>query len=320
MKRIKLYNEFINEEISFGKIITGIALSALGFFKPFQATAQHFDDKLIKEIKIDLNKSQDFQKKLDKCVENSRKWWTDRLTSAKTKQRLQNFHGLTDEETDSYIKRYLELVNNFKVIVFDNLKLGEEHKSTAGMVVNNVPRTVFISYNNCKNYDEKTLTNVISHEVQHLLDLILETTPYQFIKGIFSDYQRPEFEDSSVGIKRISSEFNINELEASEYEELISELRSLYIKELGKEYLESEKEINARVRDMRDYFGKSVNDKITVEDIKNYVREGRSLDGLDASVDLFLAHWAELGYPDLSTLLKSLNLLTKDSDNSTFRI
>lgn len=323
MKRIKYYNEFVNEEISFGKIITGIALSALGFFKPFQASAQQFDDKLVKEITINLKSDINFKSKVDKCLQNSKDWWRNRLTSQKTRNRLQNFHSLTDEETDKYINDYLDLLNQIQIVSFDGDKLDkvyktDEYSATAGMIVNTIGNKVFINYENCKDYSEKTLTNVISHEIQHLLDLILETTPYGYIKGIFTDHQVSDYK-SVDGAQKISDQFNINKLEASEYEEKISELRDHFIEKLGKEYVEEEKEINARVRDMRDYFGKSVGEKITVDDIKTYVRESRDLDGADASLDLFLAHWSMLGYPDLENILQGLNSFTK-GDEVTNRI
>lgn len=320
MKRIKCYNEFISEEISFGKLVTGIALSALGFFKPFQASAQEFDNNLVKEITVDTRTDKEFQTKLNKCVENSKEWWLKRLKEQRTKNRLQNFHSLSDEEVDDYIQKYTDLINNFRVIVFDNNKLGSEHQTTAGMVVTAIPKTVFISYNKCKSYDEKTLTNVISHELQHLLDTILETTPYGYIRGIFADMEKPNYDRNSI-VKKISTEFGISELEASEYEETWSELKDLYIEKLGRDFLENPKEVNARVRDMRGYFGKEgIDDKITVDDIKNYVRELRDLEGSDSSIDLIIIKWLDLGCPDLKKMLKDYNSFTKGEDDSTTRI
>jgi hypothetical protein len=327
MKRIKCYSEFINEEISFGKLVTGIALSALGFFKPIQVSAQEFDSNDVKKIAVDTRSDKEFQTKLKKCVENSKKWWLERLKEQRTKNRLQNLHSLSDEEVGDYIKKYTDLINNFKVVVFDNDKLvsfakelGSDHKSTAGMVVTAVPETVFISYNKCKSYDEKTLTNIISHELQHLLDTILETTPYGYIRGIFADMERPSYDRNSI-VKRISDEFGISELEASEYEETWSELKDIYIEKLGRDFLENPKEINARVRDMRGYFGKEgIDDKITVEDIKNYVRELRDLDGADSSIDLIIIKWLDLGCPDLKKMLKDYNSFTKGEDDTTTRI
>lgn len=323
MKRLKYYNEFINEELNFGKIITGIALSTLGFFKPFTTTAQQFDNKTIKEITVDSSLDQSLKSKIDRCFKNSKSWWRDRLTSLKTRNRLQNFHSLSDEETDKYIKDYLDLLNKIEVIVFDSDKLNNifktnEYSTTAGMIVNTIENKIFLNYLICKNNDDKTLTNIISHEIQHLLDLILETTPYEYIKGIFSEYKNKNSEGVD-GAQKISNQFNIGKLEASEYEEDISKMRDFFIKEFGKKYLEEEKEINAVVRDMRDYFNKSVGEKITVDDIKTYVREGRDLDGAETSVDLFLVHWSMLGYPDLEDILRDLNSFTK-GDEVIYRI
>ncbi len=320
MRKLKRYEEFVNEEISFGKIITGIAISTLGFFKPFTATAQQFDDKIIKQITVNFNSDQSFKSKIDRCLLQSKEWWRNRLWSQKTKNRLQNFHSLSDEETENYIKKYLDLLNKIEVIVFDGKKLDliyrtSEYSNTAGMTVEGHNNIIFINYENCKNYSEKTFTNLFSHEIQHLLDEILQTTPYEFIKGLYSEYRDVDYQNVDAA-QKIADQFNINKLEASEYSEMIASMTRFYLKEFGKEYIESEKEISARVRDMRGYFGKNVGEKITVEDIKNYVREGRDLDGDDAGIDLFLAHWSMLGYPDLESILSGLNSFTKQDDNT----
>jgi hypothetical protein len=350
MRKIKSYEEFINEEISLKKLLTNVALMGLGFTSP---TISQIPDKSIqqevkndnftKELKnsivftispkvyqmvdgryefkrdgeiISLNKVS-LKKDIEEAIEMSKEWWRSHLSLEKTKNRLQNYNSLTDEELETTLKNYLNIINNFELHVFDSQKIKSADQSgTLAMVVEGFKDQVFLNITNLNRKTVEQISVALSHELGHLIDYVMFTSPDAFIESTFN----PGGKKYSDTLQSVKNNFEIDDNQAKKYIEALENAINSY-KNIDRILVPIE--MNAWKGDMQRFFGgasKSEGYNIKIEDLKEYIEkvlipisEGRNPEykWSDSSVDFFLINWVLQGFPELDTYLKQINKLTK---------
>jgi hypothetical protein len=286
-----------------------IRLSESNLLKLIKTIIREQEIDKIKNSILKLNVHDVFSRKVTEAKKEAIKWWTEKLNSLKTKNRLSNFHSISDVDVENLIKKYLNLLQTFEIVIVDVDELSNNFKKASGWVFTDDDNKVFLNYRNLEDTSIKNISNVIIHELQHLLDRVEETTPYVFIKNIFSNSTPIESFNSNIVL--IKSQLGVTDEESKKIVDMLESFNKEIIKKYGETYLTSPKEINARVQSSRIYFNKKVGEKITIEEIKNYLLKDREEKGSEVDLDFILAYWAHLKYPNLQEILKQLNSFVK---------